>query len=117
MAHVTLRALRTLLEGADGKDAVAVLAMRPQDVYDAMIYENLMPLYFPRSPGEEHDAARLLPLHHEKIGAAAPPPPPAATATGGAALGAYGPTRRSRRWRSRARRRPRRERRRRLDPG
>ena len=92
VAHVTLRALRTLLEGADGKGMqLAVLAMRPQDVYDTMIYENLMPLYFPRSPGEEHDAARLLPLHHEKIGAAAPPPPPAATATGGAALGAYEP--------------------------
>ena len=78
VAHVTLRALRTLLEGADGKGMqLAVLAMRPQDVYDTMIYENLMPLYFPRSPGEEHDAARLLPLHHEKIGGAAPPPPPA----------------------------------------
>ena len=27
-----------------------------------MIYENLLPLYFPRSAAEEHDASKLLPL-------------------------------------------------------
>ena len=35
-----------------------------QDVYDAMVYENLMPLYFPRAASEEHEAAKLLPLVH-----------------------------------------------------
>ena len=41
-----------------------------------MIFENLLPLYFPRSHVEEADAARLLPMHGERLGR--PPPPSAA---------------------------------------
>ena len=35
--------------------------MRPQEVYDTKVFENLMPLYFPRSPAEEHDRRRARP--------------------------------------------------------
>ena len=42
-----------------------------QDVYDNMIYDNLLPLYFPRSASEELDAARLLPLHNDRVAASA----------------------------------------------
>ena len=60
-AHVALRAVRQLLEQPNARGVqLLIFAMRPQDVYDAMVYENLLPLYFPRSAIEEHEAARLL---------------------------------------------------------
>lgn len=62
-AHVALRTIRKLLEQPAHRGIQLLLfAMRPQDVYDSMVYENLLPLYFPRSAQEEHDAAKLLPL-------------------------------------------------------
>jgi O-acetyl-ADP-ribose deacetylase (regulator of RNase III) len=62
VAHAALRTVRRLLEQPSTRGLQLVLfAMRPQDVYDAMVYENLLPLSFPRSSHEEHEAARLLP--------------------------------------------------------
>ena len=72
-AHLAIRAMRRRLESTEGKGMqLLVIAMRPQDVYDNMIYENLLPLYFPRSATEELEAARLLALHNQREGAPAP---------------------------------------------
>ena len=81
-AHVALRTVRRLLEQPTARGVqLLVFAMRPQDVYDAMVYENTLPLYFPRSATEEHDAARLLP--NARGASAAAEPGGGAAATGG----------------------------------
>ncbi|XP_054266039.1 protein GDAP2 homolog [Macrosteles quadrilineatus] len=61
-AHIALRTIRRFLEkqqktGVKGLDTI-VLAV---DSCDGGIYEVLMPLYFPRSPGEERAAVLQLP--------------------------------------------------------
>ena len=62
-AHLAICAMRKHLESPEGKGIqLLVITMRPEDVYDNMIYDNLLPLYFPRSAAEEHDASKLLPL-------------------------------------------------------
>ena len=96
VAHAALRTVRRLLEQPSTRGLQLVLfAMRPQDVYDAMVYENLLPLYFPRSSHEEHEAARLLPALAQPAAAAprrtgGPPggaPPPQALLTAQPTLG------------------------------
>ena len=89
-AHLAICAMRKRLESPEGKGIqLLVIAMRPQDVYDNMIYDNLLPLYFPRSGTEELEAARLLALHHQKnsgsAGAGAAANAPGGPTGGGAA--------------------------------
>ena len=88
VAHAALRTVRRLLEQPSCRGVQLLLfAMRPQDVYDLMVYEHLLPLYFPRSSQEEHEAARLLPLARTpavSTGGALPPPRASSGALGAA---------------------------------
>jgi len=82
--------MRKRLESPEGKGIqLLVIAMRPEDVYDNMIYDNLLPLYFPRSGTEELEAARLLALHNQNnsggAGAGAAATAPSGPTGGGAA--------------------------------
>ena len=84
-AHLAICAMRKHLESPEGKGVqLLVITMRPEDVYDNMIYDNLLPLYFPRSAAEEVEAARLLALHNQNHGGGA--------GTGAAATAPSGPT-------------------------
>ena len=84
-AHLAICAMRKHLESPEGKGIqLLVIAMRPEDVYDNMIYDNLLPLYFPRSAAEEVEAARLLAVHNQNNSAGA--------GTGAAAAAPSAPT-------------------------
>jgi len=59
-AHIALRTVRRFLEKYS--DTITAVVFSFDRVSDFDLYNRLLPLYFPRSPGEENAAKSLLPL-------------------------------------------------------
>ena len=51
-AHIALRTVRKSLESMGASLSSVIFAFQPTDVYDQMIYESVLPLYFPRNAEE-----------------------------------------------------------------